>query len=118
LGYAEYEGFRAGICTPFKPFDINNRRVIDIIEIPLVIMDSTLINYRGFQPDEALQRIKELVDNVYEVQGTIVLLWHNHLLVDDRWRNVYEKSMDYLVDKKAIFYTCSELATKWKEYWS
>ena len=120
LGFAEREGFRAGICTPFKPFNVNNRRVVDLIEIPLVVMDSTLINYRGFRPDEALETIKELVDNVNKVQGTIVFNWHNHLLVDDRstgWRNVYEKSIEYLRDKNAIFYTCSELAKKWKAYW-
>lgn len=119
IGYPDHEGFRAGICTPFKPFDINNRCIINIMEIPLIVMDTTLINYRKYKPNEALRSIKELVDKVYKVKGTIVLLWHNHLLIESspEWRSVYEESIDYLTEKSANFYTCAELARKWDNYW-
>ena len=75
------------------------------MEIPLVVMGSTLINYRGFQPDEALETIRNIVDNVYRARRTIAFIWHNHLLLDNRtgWRNVYEKCLDYLLDKTLYF---------------
>lgn len=119
LGYVDHEGFRAGICTPFKPFDINDRCPINILELPLAVMDATLINYRKFEPSEMLRSIKSLVDKVYEVRGTIILLWHNHLLSESfpEFRNVYEESIDYLKGKNAKFYTCAELAKKWDNYW-
>lgn len=119
LGYAEREGFRAGISTPFKPFDLTNRKTINLIEIPLIVMDGTLRDYRRYTPPHALEKIKKLVDVAHEVHGTITFNWHNTFLIDEGsgWREVFEKTLDYLVEKNAAFYTCSALAEKWRGYW-
>ena len=119
LGYAEREGFRAGICTPFKPYDFEKRTLIDLIEIPLTVMDSTLINYRKYSPKEAYSKIIKLINAVESIGGVIVFNRHNHLLTRAHleWRNVLEKSIDYLIEKGAQFYTCSELSKKWRGYW-
>jgi len=45
LGYADCVGFRNGMCHPFKPFDLNINSYINILEIPLIIMDRTLFDY-------------------------------------------------------------------------
>ena len=119
MGYADHVGFRAGICTPYKPFDIISRREIDIIELPLVVMDTSLINYQKTNTDDALETIKEIIDEIDRVKGMIVLLWHNHLLLESmpNWRFVYENTLKYLVEKKTKFHTCSEAAKNVIAHW-
>src|SRR3712207_9585471 len=41
LGYADRQGFRCGYCFPFKPYDIVRDEVLDVWEIPLIVMDVT-----------------------------------------------------------------------------
>ena len=42
LGYPEMIGFRCGICYPFKVFDIKTKSKLDLVEIPLIMMDDKL----------------------------------------------------------------------------
>ena len=42
LGYADCAGFRNGMCHPFRPFNLNTNHEIDILEIPLTVMDGSL----------------------------------------------------------------------------
>ena len=49
-------------------------------------------------PDEAVKRAIHLINEVRNVNGTFVTLWHNHS-VNDRdewkgWRNVYESIVE------------------------
>ncbi|HEX2698245.1 MAG TPA: polysaccharide deacetylase family protein, partial [Anaerolineales bacterium] len=46
LGFAEQEGFRAGTCYPYYPFDLEKNREIRVQEVPLIVMDVTLFSYR------------------------------------------------------------------------
>lgn len=119
LGYPDREGFRAGICIPYKPYDIYHRKMIDIMEIPLNIMDGTLKDYCRYPSDMALERIKQHIDMVKAFQGAIVFNWHNTFLIrkNEPWRRVFEGCLDYLVLKGARFRTCRELASTWKELW-
>ena len=108
LGYAKYAGFRAGICTPYKPFDILNRKIIDIIEIPLIVMDGTIseAQYMGLSNDEAIKYVKKLINRIIDVNGVFSLLWHNSSLdynsVWKEWINVYEEIVSYCFDKNAL----------------
>ncbi len=91
LGYADHEGFRGGTCWSFRPFDIENDRVLDLWEVPLIVMDVTLRNYRGFTPTEAKVRILELAERVKRVGGTLTILWHNTSLYESwkDWGSMY-----------------------------
>lgn len=108
LGYAKYAGFRGGLCTPYKPFDILNRKVIDIYEIPLIVMDGTIseAQYMGLSPKEAIEYVKEVIDRIIEVNGVFSLLWHNSSLdknsVWNDWITVYEEIIKYAIDKNAL----------------
>ncbi|MBD1399355.1 polysaccharide deacetylase family protein [Pelovirga terrestris] len=119
LGFAEREGFRAGFCSPFKPFDLQQRQTVDMLEIPMAIMDGTFRDYQHLQPAEAEVRIKAMIDHVADIHGTIVFNWHNTFLLAEEpgWRNVYENSLDYLIEKNAVFSTANDLARKWSERW-
>jgi hypothetical protein len=120
VGYPDREGFKAGICTPYKPFDIQRREQIDIMEIPLVVMDGTLHNYRKQSPETAQSTIETLIEHVSSCAGVITFDWHNSFLIEKKgeWRNVYEKSLDSSIAHHARFLTCGQLASLWRERWS
>ena len=98
LSYAEHEGFRCGTCHPFKPFDIDEDRELNLIEIPLIAMDGTLKVYRKLTPDEGLKSIIYLMNKCKEAEGVFTLLWHNTSIYRG-WENwmdeVYIKSLNY-----------------------
>jgi len=90
------EGFRCGICLPFKPFDVLEDRILDIWEIPLTIMDTTLDSYRSLSPEQAYESIIALLDQVTEHHGLFVMLWHNSHLYEVEfagWKHLYERVM-------------------------
>ncbi|MEM7232965.1 MAG: polysaccharide deacetylase family protein [Planctomycetota bacterium] len=92
LGFADREGFRASTCFPFRPFDFELDRELDLIERPLIAMDVSLLSYRGLSTKEAIERILELAARCAAVGGEFSLLWHNSSLVGDRadWRPIIE----------------------------
>ena len=97
VGYAEHEGFRSGTCHPFNPFDIEEDREMDIVEIPLIVMEATLKSYRGLTYEEGLNSILGLINKCKEVEGVFTLLWHNTSIYRG-WEEWFSK-----VYKKIVF---------------
>lgn len=115
LGYAKHGGFRAGICTPYKPFNILNRKVIEIWEIPLIVMDGTIAEsqYMNLEPKEALKFVIELIERVRDVNGVFSLLWHNsHLSKNSEWKEwikVYEEILRYSYENNSFALSGKEI---------
>ena len=102
MGFASQIGFRAGICTPYPFFDLSSNKATELMIHPFQVMDGTLNQYQKLKPDDALQEIKSIYEEVKYVEGTFVTLWHNESLSEMRnwkgWRRVYEE-MIMLVSK-------------------
>jgi len=99
LGYASETGFRASICSPFYFYDLDLDTTTQLKLIPFMLMDGTLKDYLGLTPEEAINRSKLLIDEVKNVNGIFVSLWHNHSINDKGdwagWKNVYEEIVAY-----------------------
>lgn len=100
FGYADCVGFRNGMCHPFKPFNLDTNREIDILEIPLTIMDCTLFDYMKLDIKGAWGVAKLLIDTVEKYNGVITILWHNTYMIEENLR-FYEKILKYCYDKGA-----------------
>jgi hypothetical protein len=116
LGHAEREGFRCGTAHPFLPFDLEERRVLPLWEVPLTVMDGTLAHYRGLDPVQAIERIRELLDITAQVQGTAVLLFHNTAY--DRhdfpgWGRVFEESCRMMAEGRFRTATLPSVVRSW-----
>ena len=100
LGYADHEGFRAGTCHPYQPFDLERDEPIDLIEEPLIAMESTLLGYRGMSTVEASDRILELAQRCALVGGRMTLLWHNSKLHGgwETWGACYRATVPKLAE--------------------
>lgn len=97
MGYAQETGFRAGICTPFYFYDLDLETATKLKVHPFTVMDATLKYYMKFEPDAAIEHVKEMVHQVKAVDGTFISLWHNETLSEkdqwQGWRKVYEETI-------------------------
>lgn len=112
LGYSDATGFRAGIASPFNPYDLNNDRVFRIIEIPLVVMDTVLFRYLHLSKDDILVKLDSLTNKLASVNGCLTLLWHSSSLDEldhPGWDYVYEQALELVVAKGGKFVTVEDL---------
>lgn len=79
LGYWESIGFRAGISFPFFPFNLAENRPFRVLEIPLIVMDTTLHSPKAMNMSHRQSRhtLLRLIDMAAEYQSHLSLLWHN-----------------------------------------
>lgn len=115
FGYADCAGFRNGMCYPFKPFNLKTSRQIDILEIPLVIMDSTLDQYMRLDILTAWELTRHLIDAVERCHGVITILWHNTSMFGERLK-FYEKVLQYCMEKGAWMTSAAEVCSWWERY--
>jgi hypothetical protein len=100
LGFIDREGFRCGTCHPYRPFDLEENRELDLLEIPLIANDATLRRYRELSPGESLRIIQTLARRCADVGGTFTLLWHNSSLtgVWRTWAPMYRQAVRWLAE--------------------
>jgi hypothetical protein len=116
FGYNDMVGFRNGICHPFKPFNLNSNKEIDILEIPLIIMDGALFNsVKSF--GEAWEIANRLINTVEKYNGVITLVWHNNnfnCAFRTNGVKFYEKILKYCYDKNAWMTSGEEIWMEWE----
>ena len=110
FGYADCVGFRNGMCHPFKPFNLNTNEYIDILEIPLIVMDATLDNYMKLDKKRAWEITQRLIDTVEKYNGVMTILWHGSK--DDGKLESYERILRYCSEKNAWMTSGEEI---WRE---
>ncbi len=98
MAFPDHEGFRCGTCHPFRPFDVDQNRELNLWELPLLVMDRTLSQYRGLSPATGEMAILALAQRCQLVGGTFTLLWHNSSLDGDwrPWVEVYQRVLSSL----------------------
>ena len=103
-GYADRPGLRAGFSHPYRPYDLAADRPLDLLELPLAVMDATLAEERYLNLDAGagFERAAALLERVAEARGTVAVLWHNDRF--DRpsargWDAAYERLLDWVVER-------------------
>lgn len=96
VGFADQFGFRAGTALPYRPWCWEQNREINLVEVPLVLMDCTPVKYMRLEREEGLERIRVLVQRMKETGGVFTLLWHNTPLIDPAYNGWYEDILDLL----------------------
>jgi hypothetical protein len=73
LGFPDCVGYRAGIAGAFFPLDASATRPVELLELPMAIMDSALLSECG---NDAAFVVTEMLDHLGAVGGIITLLFH------------------------------------------
>lgn len=113
LGFKKYVGFRWGTCFPFKPLNAKTGKEMNIIELPLTIMDATLFDNK----EKAWKEISEVIESVEGFGGLLVVLFH-HSTFNEReypgWTETYKKIISTCKEKNAWIATGKEITQWWK----
>ena len=89
MGFTGAPGFRAGICSPFYFYDLENETATDLKLFPVTFMEGTFMEYMKISPREALENITRLIGRIQKVNGTFISIWHNNTVSND---GIYKES--------------------------
>ena len=99
--FAHAPGFRSGTAVPYYFYDVEKDTTGELLLHPTIVMDSCLITHLGLRPEEALVKIKRLIDECKQSGGDFVSLWHNSNLTgnsnNNPWTNVFIKTFRYAI---------------------
>ena len=102
MGYASKVGFRAGVCSPFKWYDLDADEETSLSIYPFCVMDGTLKTYMKLNQEQAIAQCAGLIRQIKEVNGTCITLWHNETISNWRdweaWQHVYEEVVKLAVN--------------------
>lgn len=96
VGFADHIGFRAGTCHPYRPWLLGRGREANLVEIPLIAMDSTLLGYMKLNEEAALEKVRDCIARCRAVGGVFSLVWHNTRIMNPRHRWLYTQILDSL----------------------
>jgi hypothetical protein len=93
MGYADIVGFRAGTARVFNWFDLHTNDTTSLRIHPFTYMDGTLHEYLKLSPQEAMEKIKSLYQEVCQIGGQFSYIWHNETIGDyahwKGWKDVF-----------------------------
>jgi len=113
LGFPDRVGLRGGWPFPYRPYDFRRERAFGILEIPLAVMDTTLMSYLNLTPREGWEVTRALLEALREAGGAAAILWHNGR--GGEWGEVYRSILDFLRENGGIGLRAEDLARWWQE---
>ena len=87
-------------------------------ELPLTLMDGTLLRTMKLDGPSAARRTREHLERVEAAGGLAVLLWHPNAADERRfpgWWSSYLATLDWLADRAAWVTHGAEIAAWWRE---
>jgi peptidoglycan/xylan/chitin deacetylase (PgdA/CDA1 family) len=115
LGFPDAVGFRAGIARPFRPWDVDRDAPMDLVEIPLAVMDVTLAEarYLGLSPRAAWPELERLLDWAAANGAAFAILWHPDRFdppTAGGWDRLYYRLLDAIAERGGACMTAAEVA--------
>ena len=93
LGYSDSDGFRCGTGNGYQVFDFLARKTLNVREVPLIIMDSTLNHTKHLSAAQAEELISSYIPNYTPIS----ILFHNSSFDNytwKGWKKLYNKIID------------------------
>ncbi|MCB9208122.1 MAG: polysaccharide deacetylase family protein [Ignavibacteriales bacterium] len=118
LGFFDNIGWRNSYSLPFKPYDFENDRMINVWELPLTVMDITLFEYQNLDLSAAKNEIDEIINVCEKYGGLFTLLWHNSNFdesINPGITNFYENILKSLNQMNIQNITGKEIISKLKQ---
>jgi hypothetical protein len=95
LTFAEQAGFRCGICYEFPLYHLQNRKKLDVVERPLIVMEGSLLNprYKSLSVEDAIMKMSRFKELCKHYNGDFTLLWHNTFLSNHDLKEGFKKAI-------------------------
>lgn len=95
MGYGSINGFRASVATPFYWYDLEKEQQTGLTLFPFCYMEANSFYEQKYSAVQALDEMRYYYNTVRSVNGTFVMIWHNHFLGTDKlfvgWKEIYEQ---------------------------
>lgn len=91
LGYSDYVGYRCGIAGPFQPYDHTSGQALPLWEVPLTMIENTLL---GQYPRDPAKAFHNMLYHISRIGGAISLLIHPGLFFNPEFpetRGLYRR---------------------------
>jgi hypothetical protein len=117
LGFNRSVGFRAGTSLPFRWWDEEAQRPLDLIQLPLVVQEAALTAANALELDQAgaLGLWERLLGAVAQTGGVATLLVHPHALADPTVDALYREAVAEAVRAGAWVATLAQIDTHWRD---
>jgi hypothetical protein len=112
VGYHDRIGFRAGTCIPYRPWLLSQDREAELLEIPLIVMDVTLLESMKLGGQDVVTVVGRLIEKCRAVGGVFTFLCHNTTLREPNFLQSYENILDMLASSDR-FDCRSALSNEW-----
>jgi hypothetical protein len=92
LGFPEHPGFRTGYGHAFQPFILKEKRAYNVVEVPLLVMDTSYKYYMNVLPEKAGDQLLSFLDANKE-EAILNILWHNNYFfnrIETGWLQIYK----------------------------
>jgi hypothetical protein len=92
VGFADHIGFRAGTCIPYHPWIFAENRAAKLLEIPLIVMDTTLTDpeHMNLTFEQSIAVVRNCIEKCRAVGGVFTFLCHNTTIRDRKFLAFYE----------------------------
>ena len=97
MGYSDQVGFRAGTSFPYKFYNLRTDKISNLLVFPFAYMDSALKDQLKLSPSQSKDLINKLTNEVKEVGGIFMCVWHNSSINDKGEWQGWKDVLDYTV---------------------
>ena len=95
MGYGSINGFRASVASSFYWYDLEKEEETILRIHPFCYMEANAYYEQKFTVAEAFDELMQYYHICKEVNGTLISIWHNHMLGSDKlyegWGKMYEQ---------------------------
>ncbi|WP_207491458.1 polysaccharide deacetylase family protein [Aridibaculum aurantiacum] len=101
MGYGSINGFRASYCLPYKWYDLEKDEESNLLIFPFCYMEANSLFEQHYSAAQAFDELKQYYEQVKQVNGHMITIFHNHLLSMEpaqlEWRKMYERFLQEMV---------------------
>ncbi len=97
LTFHNHIGFRSGVCFDYQMYDILNRKKLNLMQSPLVVMEASIFetNYMNMKPNKnTLNLALSFKETCMFYNGNFNLLWHNSRFIEYDYEDFYKNLLN------------------------
>lgn len=102
MGFPYTPGFRAGTSKPFYFYDLKNEKLTNLKIFPAAFMEGAFAEKEYVNMKKMAETIFNLIDEVKNVNGTFISIWHNHTVSDTKeytdYRNIHNQMIQKITE--------------------
>ncbi len=118
--YPDQAGFKSGFASPYQPWTFKESRKVNIYELPLILMDGTLLSkaYSNTRIDNAKTKFIDFFNIIESFNGVLTINWHQRIFSEGpykKWMQLYYFIVEYINQRNVYVATQKNIIKRYKE---